>query len=47
MTTLLPVLIPATISAFHALAKLSRLRAHSRAARNHIGYVVEPVPASA
>ena len=47
MIVMLPVLIPATISAFHAVAKLRRRPTHSRAARDRVGYLAEQIRASA
>jgi hypothetical protein len=47
MIVVFAVLLPATVSAFHALAKLCRRPTHSRAASDRIGNVVEPIPASA
>ena len=44
---LLPVLIPAAITAFHAVTQLRRPRTQARAERDRIGYVGEPIPASA
>ena len=44
---LFPVLIPATVTAFHALAGLRRRRLPARRERDRIGYVAEPIPASA
>jgi hypothetical protein len=44
---LFPVLIPATITAFHALAQLRRSSTPARAERERVEYVVEPIPASA
>ena len=41
-----PVLIPAAVSAFHTLAQLRRRWAEGRAARNRLGYVIQPIPAS-
>jgi hypothetical protein len=43
MMVLLPLLIPATITAFHGLAELRQRRTHSRFVRDR----VEPIPASA
>jgi hypothetical protein len=47
MLPVLPVLVPATITAFHALAKLCRRPARAHAVRERIEYAVEPIPASA
>jgi hypothetical protein len=44
---LFPVLIPATVSAFHVLTQLRRRRTQPGGDRDRIGYVVEPVAASA
>ena len=44
---LLPVLIPATVTAFHALAGIRRRRTDARAVRDRVGYVAAPIPASA
>jgi len=41
---LFPVLIPATVTTFHALAGP---RLHARPERDRIGYDAEPTPASA
>jgi hypothetical protein len=43
---LFPVLIPATVTALHELAKLRRSSTQARAERYRIEYVVEPTPAS-
>jgi hypothetical protein len=43
---LFPLLIPATITAFHALAQLRRHRTHAHVKRDRVGYVVEAAPAS-
>jgi hypothetical protein len=47
MLPLLPVLVPATITVFHALPGIRRRWTHSRAVEASIGYAVEPIPASA
>jgi len=47
MLPLLPVLIPAIISAFHALAGIHRRPTHAHAVRDRIEYAAEPIPASA
>jgi hypothetical protein len=44
---LFPVLIPATVTAFHAVSQLRRPRTHSRPVRDRRGYVVESIPTSA
>jgi hypothetical protein len=44
---LFPVLIPATVTALHALAESRHFSTHARAARERIETAVEPIPASA
>jgi hypothetical protein len=41
-----PVLIPATVTAFHALGQPRRRRTQARTEHDRVGYVVEPVPAT-
>jgi hypothetical protein len=47
MLLLVPVLVPAAITAFHAFAGIRQRWTHSRAVHARIGYAVDPIPASA
>lgn len=44
---LLPVITPAAITAFHVVTQLRRPPTQARAERDRIGYVGDPIPASA
>lgn len=43
---LLPVLIPAAITAFHAIAGIRRHRPNSRVVRDRDAYAPKPIPSA-
>jgi hypothetical protein len=47
LVILFPLLIPAAVTAFHAVAELRRPRTWARTERDRIGDVAEPIAASA